>query len=91
MSDLSPLEKANLVVAARRAAGIPLIRLDPIAKAHLNPKSLRFAINGKCWDCVGAGADPHPRATIRACRITDCTLWPVRPYQSAAEEAPSDE
>ena len=83
MTDLSPLDLARQAAAAKRAAGISLERLDPIEKARRNPKSLRLAINGKCWDCVGAGADPNPRGAIRECAITDCTLHPVRPYQTA--------
>lgn len=83
---LSALDKARLASAALRASGVPLERLDPIEKARRNPQSLRLAINGKCWDCIGAGADPRPRDAIRHCTITDCPLWPVRPYQHSADE-----
>ena len=69
----------------RAAAGVKVERLDPIEKARRNPKSLRLAINGHCWDCIGAGADPHPKSDIRNCAILECTLWPVRPYQSLAD------
>ena len=61
--------------------GIEVERLDPIEKARRNPRSLRFAINAKCWDCVGAGADPNPRLRIRECPCSCCPLYPVRPYQ----------
>ena len=50
--------------------------LDPIQKAHANPKSLRAAINGKCFDCVCGN-----RAEVTRCNITDCTLHAVRPWQ----------
>lgn len=81
----TPLELARAAMAEKRARG-ELAVLDPIEKARRNPKSLRLAINGKCWDCIGAGADPNPRAAIRDCQITGCTLHPVRPYQLRGEE-----
>ncbi len=55
---------------------------DPIERAKRNPKSLRAAIDGKCWDCQGRNADPAPRWRIGNCECADCTLYPVRPYQS---------
>lgn len=88
---LTPLEKARLARQAMRDAGISVERLDPIEKARQNPTSLRLAINGKCWDCVGAGVDANPRRAIRECHITGCTLWPVRPYQGKAVEGDEDE
>ncbi|WP_198321695.1 MULTISPECIES: hypothetical protein [Methylococcus] len=84
MTHLSRLEKARVAMAEKRAAG-ELERLNPIEKARRNPTSLRLAINGKCWDCVGCGADPNPQRAIGQCRIPACTLWPVRPYQHMAE------
>ncbi len=67
--------------AARKAAkGAP--RLDPIEKAKRNPKSLRAAITAKCWDCIGADADPNPKWRIGNCEITDCPLFHARPWQS---------
>ncbi len=83
---MTPLERARAIQAAKRAAGIPNVVLDPIAKARANPTSLRAAINGKCWDCIGAGADPNPRLAIKECGIESCTLWPVRPYRKSDEE-----
>lgn len=65
---------------------------DPIAKAKANPKSLRAAINGKCWDCVGADADPNPRGRIRDCTSeATCTLWPLRPYRGDISSLESDQ
>jgi hypothetical protein len=75
------LEAAHLKLAEMKAAGIKVVPLNPIEKARRNPQSLRCAIDGKCFDCVGAGHDPNPRGAIRDCAISDCTLWPVRPYQ----------
>lgn len=89
---LNSLQKAQQKMAEMRAAGWKPGRIDPIAKAHRNPTSLRLAINGKCWDCQGAGADPGCKEAIRDCRAKDCTLWPVRPYQNlgAADEEGTD-
>jgi hypothetical protein len=82
MSEKTPLERAQEKRREMRDAGIQIERLDPIQKARKNPKSLRSAINGKCWDCVGAGFDPHPRLVIAECSCGKyCTLYPVRPYQ----------
>lgn len=83
MSAYTALALANAKKAEMLAAGIPVERLSPIEKARRNPSSLRLAINGKCWDCCGAGADGigFTKDTIRTCTVADCTLWPVRPYQ----------
>lgn len=67
--------------AARKALGIETVKRNPIERARDNPTSLRWAINGKCWDCIGGDADPNPRRRIGACEIVGCTLHPVRPYQ----------
>jgi hypothetical protein len=84
--DLTPLEKARVTAAALRELGIAPERLDPIAKAEANPKSLRAAVNAKCWDCIGAGADPNPRRLIRECSAgKTCPLWNMRPYQRSSE------
>ncbi len=82
MPNLDAARRAREIL---RAAGIKIVPLSPIAKARANPKSLRAAIDGKCWDCIGAGADPNPRGAIRDCAIRDCTLHPVRPYQTRVE------
>jgi hypothetical protein len=54
---------------------------NPIQKALKNPKSLRAAINAKCFDCQGQDADPAPKWRIGNCEISDCPLYPLRPYQ----------
>lgn len=73
---IESLKKAQETMRARREAGIPVVRLDPIEKAKANPSSLRAAINGKCWECSCG-----QREEIRNCTISDCCLYPVRPYQ----------
>lgn len=80
------LDKAREAVQAMKERGEKPVRLDPLEKARKNPKSLRAAVNAKCWECVGAGWDPGPRRAIRECTITKCPLWPVRPYQKASKE-----
>jgi hypothetical protein len=50
--------------------------LNPAEKARNNPKSLRLAINAKCWDCTC-----FQKQEIKLCEMTDCSLWPLRPYQ----------
>jgi hypothetical protein len=70
--------------AVRRASGIKAERLDPLAKAARNPKSLRLAVNAKCFDCEGGDSDPNVRLRIGTCEIRTCPLWPVRPYQRLA-------
>ncbi len=49
---------------------------DPVERSHADPKSLRKAINGKCWDCTC-----EQITEIRNCNIKTCCLWHVRPYQ----------
>jgi hypothetical protein len=58
-----------------------VIRLDPVGRAALNPKSLRKAVNACCWQCQGEGHDPGVNDRIRHCEIVSCALHPVRPYQ----------
>lgn len=55
---------------------------DPIQRAKRSPKSLRAAVDAKCWDCQGRNADPAPRWRIGNCQVGQCSLYPVRPYQS---------
>lgn len=73
--------------AARKALGIETVKRNPIERARDNPTSLRWAINGKCWDCIGGDADPNPRRRIGECGIESCTLHPVRPYQKRGVES----
>ena len=83
MTDLTPLQKAHAALAARREAGDLRPRLDPIAKARANPRSLRLAVTAKCFECMGGGEDTGTRKLIRACTSgATCPLHPVRPYQA---------
>ena len=61
--------------------------LNPAEKARKNPRSLRLAINAKCWDCTCG-----QRAEIKHCPMeTNCSLWPLRPYQQQEHAAPKGE
>jgi len=51
--------------------------LDPIEKAKLNPKSLRFAINAMCFDCCC-----YQKPEVRFCTAVNCPLHNLRPWQS---------
>lgn len=50
--------------------------MDPLEKAKRNPKSLRAAINAKCYDCTC-----FQRAEVTKCPMKDCPLWHLRPWQ----------
>jgi hypothetical protein len=83
------LAKARLKLAELKASGQSVERLDPVEKARRNPNSLRLAINAKCWDCCGAGADgiESTKETIRTCSSASCPLHFQRPYQPQVPEA----
>lgn len=69
------------------AAGeVQIVIKNPIEKALENPKSLRLAINAKCYDCEGRDADPKVKWRIGNCQCHDCPLYPVRPYQYMQED-----
>jgi hypothetical protein len=91
MSDepLTPLEKAHAAMRARREAGEVITRRTPLEKAAAKPTSLRLAIDGKCFDCVGQDCDPGWRERIRTCSVSKCPLHPVRPYQRGDAEEES--
>ena len=55
-------------------------RLSPILKALANPKSLRAAINAKCFEC---GGDQYQEVTH--CLVKECSLWNVRPWRGEEE------
>jgi hypothetical protein len=76
------LEKAQRIMKERRDAGEVIEKLNPVEKAKKNPKSLRMAINAKCWEC-----SCEQRLEITNCTCVSCPLYPVRPYQKNSEEA----
>lgn len=82
----TPLEKARAARAEKLAAGEKIERLSPLEKAAKNPKSLRLAINAKCYSCQGEDSDPGFRKRIGTCDVTTCPLNPVRPYQRGEDD-----
>lgn len=85
---LSPLEKARLAMAARRAAGEVSVHLTPVQKAIAKPTSRTFAIAANCYTCQGGNADSGVRWRIGNCTVgplkedeSGCALYAVRPYQ----------
>ena len=71
-------KSAEALKAWREAGGKPK---NPLEKLQENPKSLRLAINAKCWDCSN-----FQREEILHCPVKTCGLWYVRPYQKKGEE-----
>ena len=76
------LEIARQKRAAAKAAGIPIVRLNPVTRAKADPKSVRKAVNAMCWTCEGEDADPHVSWRIGNCKCeATCPLFAVRPHQ----------
>jgi hypothetical protein len=80
------LERAHEINRLRRESGEKIVIKTPLEKAAGKPDSLRLAINGKCYDCIGQDADPDWRGSIRECVCKDCPLYPVRPYQKKIDQ-----
>ena len=60
-----------------------VIYRNPIARAAANSKSLRLAINAKCYECFGGSIlDINTQrgilADIRGCTAPWCPIYPVR-------------
>lgn len=72
MSAIEKMQTANL---ARRMAG-DFQTKSPVEKARENPRSMRLAINAKCWDCTC-----FQKSEVTKCVMTDCSLWNLRPWQ----------
>ena len=53
---------------------------NPMGKAAEDPKSMRKAVNAKCYDCIydpsGAGSW---RDQVRACADNKCSLYSIKP------------
>ena len=63
--------------AKMKAAKRPDVILDPLQKAQANPKSLRAAINAKCYECCC-----EQRTEVKLCQCKDCPLFALRPWQN---------
>jgi len=73
---MTPLEKARAVRRAAKDAGEVIERKNPVEKLRAKPKSLRLAVNAKCYDCAH-----FQKKEITLCPAKGCPLWAVRPYQ----------
>ena len=69
-------EKAREALKVKRESGWKPTRLSPVEKSDKNPKSLRYAINAKCWDCSCGQT-----VEIKECGAVGCPLWKVSPYK----------
>lgn len=74
MNNISKLQEYNRNVKSGEI--IATASRNPEEKAKANPKSLRLAINAKCWDCTCG-----QRMEIKLCEMTDCSLHQLRPYK----------
>ena len=81
-SKLSKQAREGLVSKQeRRSRRLDMVRklvpskLSQFKRAYAG-KSLRAAINANCLDCMG-----YEQASVKRCRILDCPLHSVRPYQ----------
>ena len=68
MSKLSDIEKAGL-----KARG----KAELIKHLEGTPLTMKQAISGKCYDCLGYYADG-----VDDCRTKDCTLYLYMPYNA---------
>lgn len=79
---MNGLEAARAKVAEMRARGEQPQRLNPIESARRNPASRAAAIRAMCWTCQGCDADPGVQWRVGNCQITECPLWPHRPWKA---------
>ena len=75
MSKNTP-QKALQVYLSKLSAG-EIQPLKPDEKARQNPRSMRLAINAKCWDCTC-----QQKREVTRCVMVDCSLWKLRPWQN---------
>lgn len=68
-------EKADKIKNDRLAQGLTAVQ-TPAEKARANPKSMRAAVNAKCFECAG-----DQRSEVTKCELTGCSLHSMRPWQ----------
>ena len=76
MTANTALNKAHEALDQKRRSGEKIIRMSPFEKAKENPKSRKYAINAKCYECTC-----EQRNEVKHCQIEDCPLWPLWPWQ----------
>jgi hypothetical protein len=63
-------------------AGITELRADAAARyKEARAAGVAGTIRRTCFDCVAGDDDPGPRQRVRDCKIFDCPLHAVRPWQ----------
>jgi len=50
-----------------------------------NPKSMRAAVNFKCWQCSN-----FQKIEVTLCTVTGCGLYPFRPWQRTKQDRSAD-
>lgn len=81
MADMTEMrEKADQIKAERLAQGLTAVQ-TPAEKAIANPKSLRAAINAKCFECAG-----DSRVEVGRCELTGCSLHGLRPWTKSEQD-----
>jgi len=81
MTELKGLKKAQALNKARLESGERIVLKTPIERFEKNKKSLRLAINAKCFDCSG-----FVKTEITKCVATSCPLFYVRPYKKRIDK-----
>jgi hypothetical protein len=81
-----PRSKAQLDEARKKSlvAKRGLTPIEKLADWRAGRKGhgkMRLAIEAKCFDCEGGGADPGWKEAIGNCGIVTCPLHSFRPYQ----------
>lgn len=68
-------------VTAEHAPG----EINPWVAVEKRPKSRPAAIRAECWSCAGGDGDGGATGKIKACAMTGCALWLLRPYQDQTD------
>jgi hypothetical protein len=88
MQEEAQSSKGSAALKAWREANKdkPIVVLNPIEKAKANPKSLKYAIQAKCWDCSN-----FQREEVKLCTVKSCALWNLRPWQGKSKVSSVEE
>lgn len=76
-------EGRKLYLAKIKSGEVEIVHLDPMEKSEANPKSMKYAIRAKCFDCNCGEAWVN---RTRFCTIFGCPLWKVRPFRQNITE-----
>jgi len=64
------------------------VKSNPMIKAMEQPKSMRAAITGNCFNCMGGTIEDEfvsseIRMAVKECSSIECTLYNFRPWKRA--------